>query len=90
MADRNARGGNSELEAAWAELTVAAEASALLRPAYFRRATFRARIAGQPRDTWQQLYEFSEANNTSVSAYDAESSWPVAIDEFVEWLKKHP
>lgn len=42
------------------------------------------------RDTWQQLYEFSETNSTSVSSYDAESSWPVAIDEFVEWLKRHP
>lgn len=42
------------------------------------------------RDTWLQLYEFSDANNASVTAYDAESSWPVAIDEFVDWLKKHP
>lgn len=42
------------------------------------------------RDTWQQLYEFSEANNANVSAYDAESSWPVAIDEFVDWLARHP
>jgi hypothetical protein len=41
------------------------------------------------RDTWQQLYEFMEQNAKDVSSYDPYSSWPVAIDEFVEWLRKN-
>jgi len=41
------------------------------------------------RDTWQQLYEFIEQNPSTIVNHDPTSSWPVAIDEFVDWVKEH-
>ena len=36
------------------------------------------------RDLWRQSLDFSQI---SLDAYDPTSSWPTAIDEFVEWQK---
>jgi hypothetical protein len=41
------------------------------------------------RDTWQQLHEFIEQHPKDVSNHDPDSSWPVAIDEFVVWMQKN-
>lgn len=36
------------------------------------------------RDLWRQTLDFSQV---SLDAYDPSSSWPTAMDEFVEWRK---
>jgi DCN1-like protein 1/2 len=37
------------------------------------------------KDLWKQTLEFSAI---TLDKYDPESSWPTAMDEFVEWVKK--
>lgn len=57
------------------------------------------------RDTWQQLLEFATGTRSAVgfarfcnagsaypkdlSAYDASSSWPSLLDDFVDWCTKN-
>jgi len=39
------------------------------------------------KDVWEQVFDFLKETQ-SVDAYDEDMGWPVAIDEFVEWLKE--
>lgn len=38
------------------------------------------------KDLWKQTLDFS---TVSLANYDPDSSWPTAMDEFVEWAKKN-
>jgi len=40
------------------------------------------------RDLWEQIYDFLKETNSIDSYDDAGGSWPVAIDEFVEYLQE--
>ena len=40
---------------------------------------------GVSKDLWKQTLEFSAV---TLDKYDPNSSWPTAMDEFVEWAKK--
>jgi len=39
------------------------------------------------RDVWEQIYDFLKETQ-SVKDYDDNGAWPVAIDEFVEFLNE--
>jgi len=39
------------------------------------------------KDVWEQLYDFLKETQ-SIEAYNEDLGWPVAIDEFVEWIKE--
>jgi len=40
------------------------------------------------KDQWRLLFEFCDTINEDLSNYDDNGSWPVMLDEFVEWLKE--
>lgn len=40
------------------------------------------------KDQWRNILEFCKTTAPDLSNYDETSSWPVLIDEFVEWLKE--
>lgn len=40
-----------------------------------------------PEDTWRQVLDFSRSVHEDLSNYDPNGAWPVAIDEFVDWLR---
>jgi len=40
------------------------------------------------RDLWEQLYDFLKETSSIDDYDDAGGSWPVAIDEFVEYLQE--
>ena len=39
------------------------------------------------RDTWNQLIPFSKAHPSSVEGFDEGAAWPVAVDDFVDWMR---
>jgi len=39
------------------------------------------------KDTWRQFYDFIKVHPNSLDNYDEGGSWPVLIDEYVEWSK---
>ncbi len=39
------------------------------------------------RDVWEQLFDFLKETNSSAD-YDENGAWPVAIDEFIEWINE--
>eukprot|EP01113_Clastostelium_recurvatum_P016720 TRINITY_DN1965_c0_g1_i1.p1 TRINITY_DN1965_c0_g1~~TRINITY_DN1965_c0_g1_i1.p1 ORF type:complete len:254 (-),score=70.29 TRINITY_DN1965_c0_g1_i1:89-850(-) len=41
-----------------------------------------------PRDTWSLVLEFSRNINAQMSNYNPDDSWPVLIDEFVEYYRE--
>jgi len=42
------------------------------------------------RDLWMQLYEFTKSyGKGDLTNYDTEGAWPVMIDEYVEYYRKH-
>jgi len=46
-----------------------------------------AKVKSISKDTWRQFYDFIKVHPTSLDNYDEGGSWPVLIDEFVEWSK---
>jgi len=40
-------------------------------------------------DQWELFYEFSTTVQSDFRDYDPMGSWPVIIDEYVEWAKTH-
>lgn len=45
-------------------------------------------VKGITRDTWNLLLDFANMVSPDFSNYDAESAWPVLIDEFVEYARE--
>lgn len=41
------------------------------------------------RDLWEQIYDFLKETNSIDSYDDAGGSWPIAVDEFVEYLQEN-
>ena len=39
------------------------------------------------RDVWEQLFDFLKETQ-SANDYDENGAWPVAIDEFIEWINE--
>jgi DCN1-like protein 1/2 len=42
-----------------------------------------------PRDTWQQFFDFAMDVGTDLGRYSDSDAWPVIIDDYVEYLRKH-
>jgi len=40
-------------------------------------------------DQWMNILEFSKSIKADLSNYDENSAWPVLLDEYCEWAKKH-
>jgi hypothetical protein len=40
------------------------------------------------RDAWRQLLEFARQYRAGIANFDASDSWPLMLDEFVEWLQE--
>jgi len=40
-------------------------------------------------DQWMNILEFSKSIKADLSNYDENSAWPVLLDEYTEWAKKH-
>lgn len=40
-----------------------------------------------PRDTWLMVYDLATQVKPDLSDYDADSAWPVLLDDFVEWVR---
>jgi DCN1-like protein 1/2 len=40
------------------------------------------------RDAWRQLLEFARQYRTGIANFNANDSWPLMLDEFVEWLQE--
>jgi DCN1-like protein 1/2 len=40
------------------------------------------------KDTWNLFYDFIQAVGDNLSLYSEDQAWPIAIDTFVEKLKK--
>jgi len=41
-------------------------------------------------DQWMNILEFSKSIKADLSNYDENSAWPVILDEYSEWAKRHP
>jgi len=46
-----------------------------------------AKVKSISKDTWRQFIDFMKVHPNSLDNYDEGGSWPVLIDEFVEWNK---
>ncbi|RWS28267.1 hypothetical protein B4U80_11079, partial [Leptotrombidium deliense] len=41
------------------------------------------------KDQWCNVLEFSRSITSDLRNYDEDGAWPVLLDEFVEWYRKH-
>lgn len=53
----------------------------------FCDATKESSLKAISRDVWEQLFDFLKETN-SAADYDENGAWPVAIDEFIEWINE--
>lgn len=57
---------------------------------HFTRFLAATNVKSINRDAWCQMLEFATAYPRSLAKFDANDSWPLLLDNFVEWFQEQP
>lgn len=56
---------------------------------YFHQFLEQSKYKVLNKDQWCNVLEFSRSISHDLSNYDEDGAWPVLLDEFVDWYRKH-